>query len=646
MNPQPNTPPHAAAQRAFHSRPRAEAVGVAPGDELVLPLHQRIVAQYGREASGRTELRLYCGDKEISFDEPELFAFGERLAAQSHFIAEAAVDWADGLDWARVQPLLTQLVDQGVLQHAADAAPEDPAAARGGERPSPLPAATCTAPRSWLDCEAITAELAGRPLELGWLELVVPVFRVAHLALDADGRQVGEANVFPPALRRDVPTRWRSCIYPGTRFQVERPMNVSALKAMRQHWPAMMAVLRHVRAAYLQRFPEATQRWTVGHLERVSVAVLAVVTWPLMRAERRVPNGELHPALSSVFRVTDGLRMTMHQMLFVPIGEPALPPDAPVTSRAILDYAERNHSFHSEHGVCAGPRSMIEEFLAVMVDGALADAATAAPLPAAVQQALDEVEPALDYALLGLQAHAAVFSLWPVMARCYERLLGIAEPWAALGGAEVLALRDRLRGHRDQLRQASYLGSEQWRVDREAVYADMHRQCGRGLGAAADAPSLSALIAPRRSRRRAAVEYRLAGLLRQRFGSAAAADPVDAPHLTAMGEALMEFLLQLQAIVRTACALQWRINRHLGRTPPQRRFSAADIDIHNRLQGAASRRLPFIVDELEQLLQVRLSIDTETIEIHEAHSDVPAPAGHRPPSDGTGPLEPQRASRT
>ena len=38
----------------------------------------------------------------------------------------------------------------------------------------------------------------------------------------------------------------------------------------------------------------------------------------------RVENGHLHPVLSSMFRVTDGVRMAMHQMLFSPIYEPTL----------------------------------------------------------------------------------------------------------------------------------------------------------------------------------------------------------------------------------------------------------------------------------------------------------------------------------
>jgi hypothetical protein len=67
-------------------------------------------------------------------------------------------------------------------------------------------------------------------LELAYLELVIPIFRVAHIAIDEDGRQVGEANFFPKPLRLDIPTEWRTCHYPGTRYQ-SQPMNVTALKS-------------------------------------------------------------------------------------------------------------------------------------------------------------------------------------------------------------------------------------------------------------------------------------------------------------------------------------------------------------------------------------------------------------------------------
>ena len=282
------------------SRPMHAAEPILSGDdELVLPRHRRTIVQYARSTEGATELRLYYGDKEISFDDPGLFVFGENLAKHARFVARTAATWGLGDDWPRTRVLLLRLIDAGVLFHADEAEGDAP----GGDtvRPSPLPPATCPTARDWADCAAITHELTGRTVDPGHLELVVPIFRVAHIALDAEGRQVGEANVFPRALRLDVPTEWRTCNFPGSRYQTERPMNVTALKSMRAHWPQMMAGLLRVREAFSRRFPEADGAWTVGHLERLATAVLALPTWQLVivlsttdndaRRERPVASG-------------------------------------------------------------------------------------------------------------------------------------------------------------------------------------------------------------------------------------------------------------------------------------------------------------------------------------------------------------------
>ena len=74
------------AQRPFHAG-GAASEGLLPADVLVLPLHRRMVTQYSHSSEGGRELRLYYGDKEISFDDPTLFAFGEQLSRQDRFSA-------------------------------------------------------------------------------------------------------------------------------------------------------------------------------------------------------------------------------------------------------------------------------------------------------------------------------------------------------------------------------------------------------------------------------------------------------------------------------------------------------------------------------------------------------------------------------
>lgn len=579
--------------------------GLEPGDELVLPFHRSVIRQYGRTDDGAPELRLFYGAREIAFDEPELFAFGEALAARPRFAAGEATGWGGPHAWGRIRGLLEQLLEEGVLLRASD---DDIAlSVEAADRPSPLPPAPCAAPRDWTDSEALMAELTGRPLEVGHLELVVPIFRVAHIAMDADGRQVGEANVFPKPLRLEAPTRWRACVYAGSRHQTERPMNVTALKAMRVHWGAMMAVLARIRAAYLKRFPEARSGWTVGHVERLATAVLALPTYLLMRAEDPVDNGALHPALSNLFRVTDGLRMTMHQMLFVPIGEPAWSADAPVTSAEIHAYAERNYSFHSEHGVCAGPRMMVDEFLAVIIDGAAPKAGWPERLEPEVEAALAEIEPALDYGLMGLMAYATVFSLWPAMTRAYEALHAAVQPWAETGDRWAVDLVQRLGGHVQQIQGGSYLGEERLRIQREQVYDDMFAQCVLGLDGARPTQPLRRRLSP------APLESDV--LANLRVGLAAGLPSAPATTVEVLASVLADFVGRTQAVLRLAEAVQARLNAHLGRPAPIGSFDSRDVDLHNRLLGADDRRLPYLLDEAAVLFGLDIVVDGQTVSI-------------------------------
>jgi hypothetical protein len=583
-------------------------VSVEPDDVLLLPHHKRVVTAYSTNAGGEPALHIYYGEKEILFDEPALFAFGEGLAAQARFVAKTATTWGEGYAWPRVQALLEQLLAEGILRRASTNASES--MPHHGVWPSPLPPARTMVPRTWFDCEAITRELTGRSAELGYLELFMPIYRVAHIALDAEGRQVGEANVFPAALRLDVPTEWRSCPYAGSRYQDDLPMNVTALRSMNKYWKAMMVTLLRIREAYLRRFPRAQHGWTVGDLQRLSTLVLTVPAYLLMRTPQRVENGHLHPVLSSMFRVTDGVRMTMHHMLFSSTDEPTLPPDAPMTSAEIYAYAERNILFLSDYGVCAGPRTLIEQFLRIFVDGQPVEGAASVELDAPVQAALAALDPAFDYGLYGLQAHAVVFSLWPAMSRTYERLWAIVETWSGDAPAGLVSLRERLQGIMQLLRE-TLLATEERRVSREQVYADMYAQCAYGLGARSSRATLAEHIAPVGAAQHASAAERLRTVLRRRLCGTAASD---SPGLERIVATLMDYFRQEQAIVRAACDIQQCINRLLGRTPPTRPFTAADIDLYYQFQDIG-RRLPYLGHALEEELGLHGVVSSDAIDI-------------------------------
>lgn len=593
--------------------------GVGPETPLVLPRARSALVQYSRGGDGTPMLTLYHGAKEVSFDDPVHFAFAHRLAKGEPFRAADAAAWGD-IGWLQAQEMLSALLAEGVL---AIATGNEPAAERHDNMPmpSPLPPAPMSRARSWMDAESLMLELTGSELDIAYLELVVPIFRTGHLFVDRDGRQVGEANVFPATARIDVPTDWRGCPYAGNRYQAEKPMNVTALRAMRKHWRQVMALAANVRAAYLDRFPEARNGWTVGDVERLAVAVLALPSFLMLRCDAPLANGELHPALSNLFRVTDGLRMVMHQMLFLPLHEQMKRPDQPITTGEILDYADRNYSFHSDHGVCAGPRFMVEDFLGVLLDGVEPQGGFDPRIAPELVAAIECIEPAFDYAMRGLQAYGAVFSLWPAMTRTYEALHRLLESKAAAASPGASGVARRFQDHFDALSFRSFLASEEWREHREAVYDDMFARCTAAVSGSKPSMPLSATIAPVAASEEQPREA-LAAAVSARFGKGSEKLSGDFAGL------VMEFLQRGQRIVVLAECIQAETAALLHRPAPGHRLSLQQLNLHNVLMGEDVRTVPFLPDELSELFGIDIHVGAQAIEIRERPAA--ASASHSP----------------
>src|SRR5262249_52948147 len=201
------------------------------------------------------------------------------------------------------------------------------------------------------------------------------------------------------------------------------PMNVTALKAMIKYWKPMMATLLEVRSEIKRRLARCARlpgildlaaaplercrdAWTVGDLHLFSGVVLSLPAYQLMLGGGASPQVPVHPVLSSLFRITDGIRMTTHLMLFLS-DERTRRPEEPTDATDLYDFAERNGLFLSAHGVCAGPRPLIDEFLTVAFDGTPVQGAENLELPAEVKALLARLPEVVDYALLGLQTWAA-----------------------------------------------------------------------------------------------------------------------------------------------------------------------------------------------------------------------------------------------
>ena len=587
----------------------AEARKLTELDTLVFPLHKRALMQYMESDEGTKELFIFYGDKEVSFDEPHLFSFGENLVKQDRFIATAATLWGEKYSWEVVSPLLTQLIEEGVLSYA-DAFEDE------GELPklrAPLlkPSENVEY-KEWVDCESITKEITGKSLELGYLEMIVPVFRVVHTSVDQDGRQVGEANVFPTSLRVDAPTEWRTCPYSGTRYLHERPMNVTAMKAMRMNWDQMMKCLLEVRSAYIKLFPIKNNTWTVAEVERLAVMALSVPTYMMMRQKSAVKNGDLHPVLSNMFRVVDGLRMTVHQMLFVPSVEANLLPNTNITVAEIYAFAERNYSFHSPHGVCAGPQNMIEEMMNVLINGVSKTSYESVQLDDAVLEAMAEIKPAFEYGLRGLRTHFAAFSLWPAMTRAYEQVWNILQDWEEDEKSPLnLQINARFKRNIDTLKAVTYHATEELRQAREANYSRLYADCAHGLNIADTSITDRCVI--NEDFKNAAEFSKLLQAIEIAFFNE---NGPQNQYAEALATCLYQYFLNARALLSVALEEQFAINEVLGRYQPKNAFKATDIEIHLLLQGAEARKIPQLINEIEDLFRLNILVTNESLLIN------------------------------
>jgi hypothetical protein len=251
-------------------------------------------------------------------------------------------------------------------------------------------------------CPAITQGALGRAIELCNLEAVVPVYRVAHPALDTDGRQVGENNVVPRALFLDLPTDRRLCNYAGNRHQADVPMNVTALRHMMSRWPELLSLTEQFRAAFLGRLPPRGSSLRAGEAHLLTVCCLASVGYVMVRGVDPVENGHLDAGLAAMFRLIDGVRLVTTEWTREVAGEHGC--DRPLSAESVAVYAERHAMYYGTHGVCAGPQALIEEYLRVLLDGQSAPIQVEPDLSARV----GDLPAAIDYGLHGQRLESMI----------------------------------------------------------------------------------------------------------------------------------------------------------------------------------------------------------------------------------------------
>ncbi len=593
---------------------------LSPTARLFVPHRKRISHSYESNEEGVRELRIYYGLKEISFDEAHLFPFGEELIRQAEsFVAGDATGWGPGYRWDEVGPLFEAMLAEDILQLDDGTTPtEDPRG--GGLVPSQLPPSECPVHRAWsaAECESITMDLSGRAVEIGYLESIIPMYRIVHPSLDGDGRQVGEANVYPGRLRIDSETEWRACQYSGSRFRDPTPMNITALKAMIKHWKPMMAILLELCAEMKRRLPRSAARWTIGDLHTASTVVLTLPAFQQQKGGGGHPQQPLHPILSSLFRITDGIRMSTHGLLFLS-DERTRDPEEPATAAELYNFAERNGLFLAGHGVCAGPKAMIDEFLAIAVDGAgqdRADFPKIAELPVEIRDLMAELPAAIDYSLYGLQIWGLTRATWLAMSRAYKRMREILDLVGATAGTTgpYQAVRERLEvewAFMDFLRIAVVYEHDV----HATVYRDGYEQSWKCLAKPIGPDTYDQAVAavPETAAHQAGFRR-----LRDLITAALPAEPGSPSVASAFAEVLTLYIRQEQAVLQIVTAIQQEINALLARPEPARPLTGRDFIIYHGMREDYPTTFTHILDALADVLGIRVELTATTFTVEGA----------------------------
>jgi hypothetical protein len=416
--------------------------------------------------------------------------------------------------------------------------------------------------------------------------------------------------VFPRRLRIALATEWRVCQYPGSRYRDDTPMNVTALKAMIKHWKPMMAVIVAVRDELQARLGLAPGDWTIGMLHHLSSGVCALPSFRLLQGGGSSPQVPLHPVLSSMFRVTDGIRMAMYEMLFDV--KQTRRPEEVMTAAKLYAHVERNASLMaSKTGVCAGPKHMIDEYLSAVIDGVGLDRYRGATQSPEVQALLDQLSAAIDYGLLSMQSWGLALAVWVAQSVAYEALIAIFD---SAGHDDACAeLRRRLRDDRALLGLAQVNLEDDRRVHM-VPYACAYETSWQALAAPLGQPVHGDEIAvgPQGEMHRVAANQLRAILVDRLAGSQLVTGA--APAVERIIDVLVSYLREEQAVLAPVVARQAAINALLDRPRPRRPLAVRDLRTVYMLNGA-ERPYPHLLDTLEAALDLKIECTASALTV-------------------------------
>ena len=173
---------------------------------------------------------------------------------------------------------------------------------------------------------------------------------------DTEGRPIREGRT-PKDLLRPDEILFGQCPYGGSRYQNERPMNVSALRHTSAHWDDCIRGLAALQQGYARGRgtygPDLRDIWYVSQLG-------SSLPWFYILSEDTAPP----PWAAALAKATLGTGILAQFLIVKMLGERWHPP--PITAQSLVEMAERSGTLVGPSEVCAAPDKMILRFCEVL----------------------------------------------------------------------------------------------------------------------------------------------------------------------------------------------------------------------------------------------------------------------------------------
>jgi hypothetical protein len=400
-------------------------------DETLVFRRRRVHHRVDDRPDGGVILHVFYGEKVVLFEVIEAIAFARHLITKDRFVASEACSWSDVAPhaWEDVRELLDMLLAERVVERQGASTDADEAGGDSLLRRATVGVSTPTL--AWTTvaeaCRFIS-RAHGVTLEPAFLETAFGASGLSNIARDVEGRQIGENTValLDPLLCEPVPTEWKRCPYPGSRFEDPRPMNVSGLKQMTAEFGMTLAAMEALRRRFVAR--HGKRRLGLGDLHVLARVAASLPSWLLCRPNDPVANGAIPTWVASLQKLLGGINMPIAYVLLESGGGRH---DATMTAAELTRVTEETGLFMTAAGVCSGTPKMVDRSIEAFVEGS--DQSDDELLV----RTLGDPEAAIDY---GLHASLADLTRWA----CRARMRATTEA-AVIGGAESSDRLARLR---------------------------------------------------------------------------------------------------------------------------------------------------------------------------------------------------------